>query len=92
MRMKYRTDGGLLSIRQFEAETKVCETIIRCVLYRDGCTLFVQSKEKLQHMAIMFAKASRKFELPINEAKRYIYFNHPQEYPACQTPTSLLMV
>ena len=72
--MEYRTDGGLLNICRFGAKTKLCETMIKCLLYADDRVLFVHSEEELKHMVTAFATTLRKFGLRINVGKTLCLF------------------
>ena len=67
--MHGRSDGRLYNITRLRANTKVCETIIRDMLFADDAAVTSRTEQDLQCLMDIFSQACKDFRLTISLKK-----------------------
>ena len=75
--IRFRTDGSLFNLRRLLVCTKTIEKLITELLFADGCDLFVNTEEALQHIVNRFSDAAKNFGLTISLKKTEVLFQLP---------------
>ncbi|KAL8612753.1 hypothetical protein ACOMHN_033752 [Nucella lapillus] len=74
IQITYRTDGGILNIQRLKAKTKVTKSLVRDLLYADGCAIVAHSEDDLQRLTDSLSAATKHFGLTISIKKTKVIF------------------
>ena len=67
--LRTRSDGRLFNIAHLRAKTKVCEVLIRDMLFADDAAVATHTQEELQSLMDCFSQACKDFGLTIRLKK-----------------------
>ena len=77
--IRFRTDGSLFNLRRLLVCTKTIEKLITELLFADGCDLFANTEEALQHIVNRFSDAAKNFGLTISLKKTEVLCQPPPQ-------------
>ena len=64
--IRYRPEGSLFNLRQFQAHTKTMEQLIRELLFADDVALVAHTETALQRLTSCFTEAAQLFGLEVS--------------------------
>ena len=67
--LRTRSDGRLFNLAHLRAKTKVCEVLIRDMLFADDAAVATHTQEELQSLVDCFSQACKDFGLTISLKK-----------------------
>jgi len=79
--IKFRTTRKLFNLRRFEAKTKVCDALVRELLYADDADFVAHSETEMQLMMDRFSHACDAFGLTISIKKTKVMYTPPPGDP-----------
>ena len=70
--LRTRSESRLFNLARLRAKTKVCEVLIRDMLYADDAAITTHTEQELQILMDRFSQACKEFGLSISLKKTYI--------------------
>ena len=80
--LRTRSDGRLFSLGRLRPKTKVCEALIKNVLFADDAAVTIHTQQALQALMHRFSQACKDFGLAISLKKTKVLGQDTMEMPA----------
>ena len=82
--IRFRKDGRLFNVKDFDAKTKTLKLLITELIYADDCALLAHSEECLQRFVDAFAAACKRFGLTISIKKTEVMLQTTPHAPRAE--------